>query len=126
MSTRRSMLVLAVLAMAVQAHAGGFLKGSRGASGGQSLTVSWGVLPTTKADGSALTIATQKVYYDTSTRQGTTTAYASSATVSDGTTLTKVITGLTANTNYCFAVVAVDAGGIESSPSIEVCATTAP
>lgn len=89
-----------------------------------TLTVSWD-LPTTRADGTAIgTITGQTVYYDTVSRSGTIGAYAYSMGVGDGTSTSKVITGLTSATTYYFAVNATSAAG-ESSYSIEVSGTTA-
>lgn len=106
------------------ADAGPIVKGSRTA--GKSAPVSWVNLPTRNADGSAIgAIGDQKVYWDTISRMGTGVAYANSATVGDGTSLSKIITGLAANTPYYFATSTV-VSGVESELSPEVTVTTAP
>ncbi len=75
-------------------------------------------------DGSAIgTVTDHTIYYDTVSRQGTGEAYANSVSVGDGTTTTKVITGLLANTTYYIAVATV-VSGVESNLSNEVSATT--
>jgi hypothetical protein len=128
---KRLALCLALALCLSEASAARFLlRGSR--PGPRSVTVAWGVLPTTKADGSALTIGNQLVFYDLVTRQGTTCAapngygncYAFVANANSASALSLVVAGLAALTNYCFAVAAVDGSGIVSNPSNEVCVTT--
>lgn len=128
---KRLALCLALVLCLSEASAARFmLRGSR--PGPRSATVAWGVLPTTKTDGSALTLGNLIVVYDLVTRQGTTCAvpngygncYAFSASVNSASALSLVVTGLAALTNYCFAVIAVDGSGNVSNPSDEVCMTT--
>jgi hypothetical protein len=94
------------------------------AVGPESLTVSF-VLPTHDADGSAIgVIDNTTIYYDTVSREGTGVAYAYSTSVGDGTSTSKVVTGLQSATTYYFATT-VTVGGVESNLSTETSATTA-
>jgi hypothetical protein len=113
-------IALLAAAMCLSAHAGPIVKGTR--SGGQSLTVSW-VLPTTKADGTSLTPDDQQVCYDTVSRQGTTTDYGTCVSVGNGTSTSKVVTGLVSSTTYYFAVKSL-LSSVVSNASNEVSATT--
>lgn len=95
-------------------------------TGTKTLTVGPWVLPTKNADGTAIgTITNQTIYYDTVSRMGTDVPYTYSTLVGDGTTLTKVISNLLANTTYYVAMTVSTASG-ESDYSAEAFATTAP
>jgi hypothetical protein len=93
--------------------------------GSASMTAGPWVLPTTNADGSAIgTITGQTIYFDTVSRMGSGVAYAYSTPVGDGTSLSKVLTGLAASTVYYYALT-VTVAGVESDLGIENYGTSA-
>lgn len=87
--------------------------------GASTMTAGPWVLPTFNEDGSAIgTITGQTIYYDLISRMGTGAAYANSIAVGDGVTLSKVLTGLQANSTYYYATT-VTVAGVESNLSGE-------
>ena len=92
------------------------------AGGTSTLTVGPWILPTKASDGSAIgTISDQRVYFDNSSRMGTGVNYSYAQNVGNGTSLSKVVTGLKSGLTYYFAVVTI-VGGIESDYSAETSA----
>lgn len=103
---------------------GRFIRGTRsGSPGPQSLTVSGWVIPTTKADGSALTPDAQTLHYGTSSVMGTGGTYPNSLDVGSASATSKVITGLQASTTYYIAA-SVSVAGVRGEYSVEVSGTT--
>lgn len=96
---------------------GGGDSGSGGGGGGggsvtTSVTLDWDAT-TTRADGSALTVAGYRVSYGTAPG-----SYGSTVDIGDATTC--VIEGLTTGNTYFFVVTSYDSSGNESEPSNEI------
>jgi hypothetical protein len=124
----RSLAVaLAVLLACGGADAKRVYKGSRTAAAPTAtLTVTWGAIPTTDADNTAIgTITDQQVCYDTTSRMGTPADYGTCVSVGSASALTYQLTGLAANTTYYIATKVVVSGTV-SGASVEVSATTDP
>jgi hypothetical protein len=126
MSRSRDLLLLfAAVAAVSSADARRIFKGPRGAppppAPTSELTVSWDAQPTQNADGTAMTPTDFRIWYGTAARMGGTVAYTSSVLAGSGAATSKVVTGLTPATTYCFAVSTITAAA-EGNPSREVCA----
>lgn len=86
--------------------------GDGGGSVTTSVTLDWDAT-TTRADGSALTVAGYRVSYGTAPG-----SYGTTVDIGDATTC--VIEGLTTGNTYFFVVTSYDSSGNESEPSNEI------